>query len=246
MSALQYAGAGGTDPKDLATKRTVDTSIVATSPNQSSVQANVATAVLEKVKKDYVDKQDSRFAPANEFQTKDLNRNIPKSLIGQPNGPVALGGDGKIALSLFPATSASGSGYAMGPYGWQGVYSPSSTGGAVMVATLSTEAIPAGKLFWPLCFGQVMVVSGDTGGRPLAEIRSSGGMLLGVGRGRTMFTGAQGISVLPAADSPGWITSNGGSFSVTMWVSDINGRPLDTKVGSSAAIGGATYILLAS
>jgi hypothetical protein len=252
MSSLQYAGSSSSDGKDIASKRTVDTQIsnttgTTTTPNKLMVQASVGTAVQARADKDYVDKQDARFAPSNEYGIKDLNRNIPKTLVGMPNGPVALPSNGKLPLAIFP-TATLGTGYVKGPYGWQAVFSPSTTGSTVQVASLVTEPIPAGKLFWPLCFGQIMVVSGDTGGKPLAEIRlgsNSTGMLLATGRGRSKFTGAQGITVLPASDSTGWITSTGAPLTVGMWVSDLNGRPLDTKIGLSAAVGGALYILLA-
>lgn len=238
MGALQYAGASSTEDTDVATKRTVDTAIKNTAPNQTSVQASIQTAVQNRATKTYVDTQDSRFAPASEFQTKDAARNVPKNTVNAPSGPASL----PIAATRFAAL---GAGYVMGPYGWQTIDAPSTSSAAVRIATLNTDAIPSGKRFWPLCFGQVLVTSGDTGGLPYIEIRAGGGALLATGRGRTMFTGGQGLTAMPS-EGGAWITSNGGSFTVSMFLADANGRPVNARDGSAIAIGGAVYILLAS
>lgn len=248
MGALQYAGASSSNGSDLATKRTVDTSITNITPNQTTVQASVTTAVKDMATKTYVDKQDTRFAPAAEFKTKDEARNVPKANVNVPDAPVALQ-SGLIPAFRFPTL---GSGYIMGPYGWQNTYAPStnaaSFASAALVASLTTDAIPAGKKYWPLVFGQLMVTSEDTGGRPVVEIRAgttTGGGLLATGRGRSMFIGAQGISALPASDTSSWLTSNGSPQSVSMWLYDLNGRTVGTRNSAGmTAVGGAVYILV--
>lgn len=238
MGALQYAGASSTNDTDVATKRTVDTAIKNTSPNQTTVQANIQTAVQNRATKSYVDTQDSRFAPASEFQAKDAARNVPKNTVNVPSGPASL----PIAPGRFAAL---GSGYVMGPYGWQETSAQSTTSAAVRIASLNTDAIPSGKSFWPVCFGQVLVTSGDTAGLPYVEIRAGGGAVLATGRGRTMFTGGQGLTAMPS-EGGGWITSNGGPFTVSMFLADASGRPVSASDGSAIVIGGAVYILLAS
>lgn len=238
MGSLQYAGAVASTDSDLATKRTIDAAIAATSPNQLSVQGDIQAAITDRVKKEYVDLQDARYAPASEYSTKDLNRNVAKATANTPNNVATL----PLSTSRFTLV---GSGYTMGPYGWQSMDAPTSTGGVVTVATLSTDAIPKDKKFWPIAFGQVLMTSADTGGLPVVEIKSGGGLLLATGRGRTMFTGGQGITAMPVAGGD-WPASNGGPLVVTMTLSDLNGRPFTAKDGSVIAIGGAVYILVAS
>lgn len=234
MGSLQYAGKPSTNLNDLATKRTVNTVIAATSPNQETVEADIEAAVKGRATKQYVDQQDSRYAPVSEYVQKDASRNVPKSAINTPGGPTTL----PITTLRLPTL---GSGYVMGPYGWTSVdRGATSTGGAVQVASLATAAIPQGTKFWPLCFGQVAVASADTGGMPLVEMRSGGGLLLSTGRGRTMFIGEQGVTAMPTAFA-GWVTSNGGPLVVNMLLSDLKGRSVSVR----GAVGGSVYVLVA-
>lgn len=245
MGALQYAGAAsGGDGTDVATKRTVDTEIASTAPNQISVQSDINAAIANRVTKEYVDAQDGRFAPSSEAGVKDRARNVPKSSINAPGGPVALVG-GQVPQSFLPLL---GEGYLLGAYPWASLSyvttSASTSGTAGKIATLTTAAIPNGRPYWPMCFGHVLV-NADRRGLPVVEIRrgdNPGGALLASGRGRTMFSGHQGISVVPVGD-PAWTNGNALPLTVSMWLYDINGRSVTNNV-SGGGIGGGTYILL--
>lgn len=252
MGALQYAGSSSSDDANLATKRAVDTTITNVTPNQTTVQADVAGAIKNKAVKSDVDKWDLRFAPATEFKTKDEARNVPKNKVDVEGAPCTTTG-GLIPAFRFPSL---GSGYILGPYGWT-VTNANSTNAnnyasAVMVASLTTDQIPAGKKYWPLCFGQVMVMSEDTGGKPVIDIRATNttsGRLLATGEGRSMYIGAQGITALPAADMNTWLDSGYGySQTISMWMYDLNGRTVSARnsVTGLPAIGGAVYILVSS
>lgn len=238
MGALQYAGSSSGNGTDIVTKRTVDTSITGTTPNQITVKSDVLDAIDNFVEKEYVDLQDSRFAPVSEFAAKDKERNVPKSTVNTPGNPTTL---------PIPASrlSLTGAGYVMGPYGFQNIDAATSNGSSVQIASLTTDLIPKDKKFWPIAFGQVLVTSADTGGLPVIEIRSGGGMLLSTGRGRTMFTGAQGITAMPVVGGD-WPVSTGGPLVVTMSLSDFNGKSVIAKDGPVWAIGGAVYILVGS
>jgi molybdopterin-binding protein len=239
MGALQYAGPPSSSGTDIATKRTVDTVIKGATTNQIAVEAAAEAAVASRVTKEYVDKQDSRYAPITEYKTKDDARNVLKTSVNTPDNPVSL----PISASRF--TNTLGSGYIMGPYGWQGLDTPTSSGSAVQIASLTTDAIPQGKRIWPVCFGQVLVTASDTGCLPVIEVRSGGGLMLANGRGRSMFTGGQGITAMPVGGTT-WPESNGTPLTVTMWLSDLNGRSVTPKDGSTIAIGGSVYIMVAS
>lgn len=241
MGALQYAGPSSGNPTDLATKRTVDTAIQGTSPNQTSILATTKTAIADRATIEYVDKQDSRFAPSTEFKEKDEKRNVLKTSVNSPNNPVTL----PIETFRFPSV---GAGYTMGPYGWQitSQYTEglTSSGSPIQIASLVTDVIPKDKRFFPIAFGQVLVTSADTAGLPVVDIKSGGGLLLATGRGRTMWTGGQGISAMPCYGE--WTASNGGALSVTMWLSDFNNRTLVGRDGPAIAVGGAIYIVVAA
>ena len=240
MGALQYAGSTSEgQAQGITAKYTVDSVSDTVLPNLDSLRENVAAAVKDRVTKEYIDSQDARFAPLSEYQTKDLARNVPKSLLNAPGGPTSL----PLAPARFPPL---GAGYVMGPYGWQGIDTPTVGLTPTIVASLATDPIPTGKKFWPLCFGQIMVQCEDTGGLPLVEIRSESGLLLASGHGRTMFSGPQGVTAMPVADTGNWITSTGGPFRVSMNLSDPNDRGVRSSVDTAAAIGGAVYILMAS
>lgn len=244
MVALQYAGASGADPTDVATKRTVDVEIANTAPNQVSVQTDINNAIANRVTREYVDAQDGRYAPASEPGIKDRARNVLKTEINAPGGPVAL------VNSMIPTTFLPllGEGYVLGPYPWSAIYkvttSAATPGTATKIGTVTTEGIPNTRPYWPMCFSTVLV-NADRQGLPVVEIRkgdSPGGALLAVGRGRTMFTGHQGISVVPVGDGA-WTNGTGAALTVSMWLYDLNARSVSTDV-LGGAIGGGVYVLL--
>ncbi len=238
MVAISYAGEPAENSDDIVTKYTVDEIIKTTSPNKTSVEADINTAVSNRVTKEYVDTQDSRYAPASEYGTKDASRNILKSLVGTPGHPVPL----PLTESRFPVL---GAGYILGAYGWAEAKTVSSTGTEVQIASVTTDPIPHKKKFWPVCFAQVLVSTTDLGALPIIEARSTGKAVLSTGRGRTMWIGGQGVTAVPVVGGE-WLTSTGAPYTVELILKDLYGKTVAGFDGSRLAISGAVYIMLAS
>lgn len=228
MSALPHVGVFPAKPDDVSSQRSVSTTVGTTIPNRISVDSDILDAVEKYSTLDEMQFKDSQFPGSDEYIKKDADRNVPIASGNKPGGPVSLT-NGKVDKLRFPSL---GAGYVIGPFGVTTSSAAVATATPQLIATFTTTIIPVGTLYRPMCFGSVLIASVDTGGRPIIEMRlgtTSSGTLLAVGRGRTMFTGPQGVPLLPVAETTGntetpWMIGTGATVVVTLWLYDANGR----------------------
>lgn len=244
MGALTYVGPAPVGSTDIVNQKAVQDAVAGGGDvvNKATVDLAVAAASASLATLDAVQTKDKAFATLADYQARDVTNNVPTALVNVAGAPVALQNDGTVPVSRFPQM---GSGYLKGPWGFYQSYAQAGVSVTkAAIANFVTDAIPTGMAIRPMCFANVLVRSSNTGGYPVVEIRlgaDPSGPLLGLGRGRTMFTGAQSIPVLPVADSGSWLAANGGQVGATVWMYDSVGTAT-VSVESGNDLTGAMYL----
>lgn len=244
MGALPYVGVLPGTATEISNQASIDATIGTTIPNKTTATSSVLDAVAKLCTLDAMRSKDNAFAIASEYKTKDTARNVPTTPVNVAGAPVQLVG-GTVPATYFPAL---GNGFVNGGYGISYAGAGTATASPQLIGTINAGAVPSGIGYWPLCFGAVMVSCNDTGGRPVVEMRlgSGYGPLLAIGTGRTMFTGQQGISMVPASEGSGWFTGNGAGVTVSIWLYDANGRGVTVQGQGGADLIASTYLVLSS
>lgn len=252
MAGLDYRGPNAVDPTDIVNRGDLLAGLNTAAVNRTDVAGQVSVAAGLRASKTYIDNQDALYALPSYYQNRDA-LNIPVASRGAANGVASLDSNGKIPLAQLPAL---GAGYLLGPFG------PRHLNASVAVFSGSTGSTPLKICDWelgsqsvstfrPLAFMNALV-SCTTGGWPVIEVKISDGAaayadqtLVARGYGRTSFTDAQSVTVIPCPHTTGASgTSSPPTYStpyLTAWLYDANGHSV--TLGGSGVINAVIFLL---
>jgi hypothetical protein len=239
MPGLFYVGAPPAADRDVSTKLSIDTEL-ASGVSRSYVDGRVDALAAAKATKVYTDTQDAAYVPGSYYTARDALL-VPLTSKGAAGGVATLNGSGLLPAAQTPVL---GGGILAGPYGHTASFD-------VTGATTTPQKIadfpsgPTGINGRLLVF--MTVIATSTGaGRPVVEVRYSttgdttyaGQTLCAIGYGRSQYSDAQTVTVMPATASPNamqdgvQVTISGAvNLRVTAWIYDGAGGQTSTLAG---------------
>lgn len=180
----------------------------------------------------------------------DLNKCVPTSWRGAPNGVATTDTLNRVPLSQIPSL---GDGYALGPFGCTQTFAASTGGAPVKIAQWVIG--PGPLTFQPLVFMVVNARTSEaTAGRTVVEVRISDGPasgystsnpLVAIGTGRSYYTSNQPIVVMSCSPSLGQVGTTASylptyNTHLTAWMYDYGAI---STVTASAVVAGSAYLM---
>lgn len=239
MPGLQYVGATPVDPRDVTFKVAIDGQLTA-GVSRGYVDGRVDALATSKATKVYTDGQDAAFVPPTYYAAQDALL-IPLTARGVAGGVATLDGTGHLPATQTPVL---GGGILAGPFGHTAAFN-------VTNATTTPQKLadfPTGVtgVNCQLMVFMTVIATSTAPGRPVVEVRYSttgdttyaGQTLCAIGYGRSQYSDAQTLIVMPATALPNamqdgvQVTIPGSAnLRVTAWIYDGAGGQTTTLSG---------------
>lgn len=240
MSGLTNVSARGTDGREIETRLNTE-EILTAGVSRENVASSIATAILAKATKTYVDTQDSTYAPVGYYSAQDALL-VPNGAKGVASGVASLDGSSKVPQAQVPTL---GAGILRGPWGPNQAFAATTTTTPAKIAqwNLGISGVIGQPWVW-LC------TSAAATGRPVIEVRIGDNTqttyaaqtLIAQGFGRSWYNDYQVITAIPVtalnsegADGVQDNYSPATNLLLNAWIYDSEGGQVTTTAGSIAS-----------